>query len=139
VFPVIAPGSMLIVPLSPLPPEKVGAGVTVSAMAVVEVRAPEVPVTVTVTGPPTVAEPLAVSVTTWVPSVEPAAKLAVTPLGKPDAASATVPVNPPTSVTEMVLLPFSPWATDTVAGEAESVKLGAALTVMLSETEVAAA
>jgi len=132
VFPVVAPGSMLIAAVPPLM-TKVGSGVTVRAMDVAAVKVPEVPVTVTVTGPPAVAEPAAVSVSTWVPANVPAANDAVTPLGKPVAARATLPVNPPTSVTEMVLVPLLPAATDTLFGAAESVKLGGTLTVRAME------
>lgn len=60
------------------------------------------PVIVTVTGPPVVAEPLAVSVSTLDPDVELGAKAAVTPLGRPVAVSDTAPVKPPISVTVMV-------------------------------------
>src|SRR5580692_2347187 len=53
-------------------------------------------------------------------------KAAVTPLGRPDAARVTLPVNPPTSVTVMVLVPLLPCVTDRLPGESESVKLGVA-------------
>jgi hypothetical protein len=70
-------------------------------MVVLAVLEPEVPVTVTLAAPE--AEPLAaVSVITCVPVTGPAAKAAVTPVGKPLAASETPPVKPPSSVTEMV-------------------------------------
>lgn len=68
---------------------KLGSGVTVSAMVVVAVSdgEVEVPVMVTVTGVElAVAVELAVRVSTWVSLAVPAAKLAVTPEGKPDAA-----------------------------------------------------
>lgn len=66
VFPVVAPGASEIVPsLPPLPlGPKVGSAVTVSETVVVALNAPEVPVTVTVTGPPNVAVLLADSVNT---------------------------------------------------------------------------
>jgi len=73
-----------------------------------------------------------VSVSTWVPGAEPAAKDDVTPLGKPVAASVTLPENPPTSVTVMVLVPFPPCATETDMGEVESVKPGATFTVTVT-------
>ena len=69
---------------------------TVRAMVVVAVRLPEVPVMVTV-DVPAVAVALAVNVSTLLPVVGLVAKAAVTPLGKPDAASVTLPLNPPTS------------------------------------------
>jgi hypothetical protein len=66
VFPVVAPGATEIVPsLPPLPlGPKVGSAVTVSETVVVALNAPDVPVTVTVTGPPNVAVLLADSVNT---------------------------------------------------------------------------
>jgi hypothetical protein len=56
---------------------------------------------------------------------------AVTPVGRPDAANATLPVNGLTSVTVMVSVPLAPWAIDRVAAEGFSVKLpvDAAVTV----------
>src|ERR1700728_2387134 len=96
---------------------------TVRASVVVAVRLPEVPVIVTVADP-VVAVLLAVSVSTLVPVVGFVPNAAVTPLGNPDAASVTLPVNPPTSFTVIVLVPLLPWVTDRLLGEAESVKLG---------------
>src|SRR5580658_7023189 len=96
---------------------------TVSARLVVAVRLPEVPVMVTVAAP-VVAVALAVSVSTLVPVVGLVPNAAVTPLGRPDAASVTLPLNPSTSVTEMVLVPLLPSAIDRLLGESESVKLG---------------
>jgi hypothetical protein len=103
---------------------KLGAALTDSATVVDAVNDPDVPLSVTVTGPPTVAELEAVKVTTCVPCTVPAVKLAVTPLGNPAAASATLPVNPPMLVTETVLVPVAPCAIDSVAGAATRVKLG---------------
>jgi hypothetical protein len=48
---------------------------------------------------------------------------AVTPLGRPDAVNATLPVNPPTSVTEMVSVALLPCVTASVDAERDSVKL----------------
>ena len=73
------------------------------------------------------------------PANEPAAKLAVTPLGRLEAASATVPENPPTSVIVIMLVPDSLWGTETAVSEAERVKPGAGLTAKLRETGAAAA
>jgi hypothetical protein len=72
---------------------------------------------------------LAVSVSTLEPLAGLGLKLAVTPLGNPDATRVTPPVNPFAGVTvmESVLLP--PWFTDRVPSEGASMKLGAALTV----------
>ena len=80
---------------------------TVRATVVVAVRLPEVPVMVTV-AVPVVAVLLAVSVSTLVPVVGLVPNAAVTPLGSPDAASVTLPVNPPASFTVMVLVPLLP-------------------------------
>ncbi len=102
---------------------KFGGTVMVSATVVVSVSEPEVPVTVTV-DEPVAAEAAAVSVITSVSDTVPAAKLAVTPVGRPDAVNVTVPVNPPVAVMVTVLVPVPPSATDTLAGEGVSVKPG---------------
>jgi hypothetical protein len=96
--------------------------VIVTAKVVDAVRTPEVPVTVTVAVPD--AELGAVSVRTQLPLpvmgvVQPET---VTPLGSPETASVTLPVNPPVSVTVMLSAPVPPWVIDRFAGEAESVK-----------------
>jgi hypothetical protein len=49
---------------------------------------------------------------------------AVTPVGRPDAARFTFPVNPFVGVTVIVLFPLAPCAT--VAAEAERLKFGVA-------------
>ena len=98
---------------------------TVRASVVVAVRLPEVPVIVTVEVP-VVAVALAVRVSTLVPVVGFVPNAAVTPLGRPDAASVTLPLNPFTSVTVMVLLPLLPCVIVRLLGESESVKLGVA-------------
>jgi len=82
-------------------------GTTVSAIVVVAVRVPEVPVMVTVVAP-VVAEPLAVRVSTLVEVVGLVANAAVTPLGRPEAARVTEPVNGLTSVTVIVSVPLAP-------------------------------
>jgi hypothetical protein len=81
--------------------------VTVSAIVVLAVREPEVPVMVTV-DVPAVAVPLAVRVSRLLPVVGLAPNAAVTPLGRPDATRVTLPVNPFTSVTAIVSLPLLP-------------------------------
>lgn len=82
--------------------EKVGAAFTVTATVVVSESVPDVPVMVTVTGPPVVALPLAVSVSTLEPLVVGfGLKLAVTPVGRPLAASVTPLLNPFAGVTVM--------------------------------------
>jgi hypothetical protein len=95
----------------------------VRAIVVVAVRLPLVPVTVTV-AVPAVAVLEAARVSVLVPVVDVGLKLAVTPLGNPLAVSATDPVNPFDGVTVMVLLPLAPWATESVAGLADSEKVG---------------
>jgi hypothetical protein len=79
---------------------------------------------------------LAVNVTTLVDVVGLVPKLAVTPLGRPEAESVTDPVNPPDGVTVTVLFPLAPWVTLRLAGEAESEKFGVAVALMVSEIEV---
>ena len=93
---------------------------------VVAVIAPEVPLTVTVTGPPNVAVALAVRVSMLVFAVVGLGlNEAVTPLGRPVAASVTFPVNPNVSVTVMLLVPpVAPCVIVRVLGEAASVKPG---------------
>jgi hypothetical protein len=104
---------------------KLGPAVTETSTEVDAVSVLEVPLMITVAGlVVTVALPLAVSVSTCVPVTVPAANDAVTPLGSPVAARVTVPLNPFAPVTVMVLVPVLPWATDTLVGEADSVKLG---------------
>jgi hypothetical protein len=107
----------------------------VSEMVVVCVRVPDVPVMVTVEVP-VVAVELAVNVTTLVDVVGLVPKLAVTPLGRPEADKVTLPVNPPEAVSVMVLLPLVPCFTVRLEGEAESEKLGVAVAFTVSETEV---
>jgi hypothetical protein len=93
VFPVVAPGAMLSDEL-PLPTTKVGDAFTVSAKVADAVNEPEVPVIVTVAGPPTAAVPVAVSVRTLDPVAGFVPNDAVTPLGKPLVERVTTPVNP---------------------------------------------
>jgi hypothetical protein len=123
VFPVVAPRKTLSVELPP-PTINVGAAFTVSATVAVAVNEPEVPVIVTVTGPPTVAVLAAVSVTTLDPVAGFVPNDAVTPLGSPLAERVTLPVNPFAGFTVMVSVLLLPWVTDRLAAELESVKLG---------------
>jgi hypothetical protein len=71
----------------------VGVQLIVRAIVVLAVRLPEVPLIITV-AVPMATELFAVSVSTLVPVVGLGAKAAVTPLGRPEAASFTLPVNP---------------------------------------------
>jgi hypothetical protein len=96
---------------------------TVSETVVVAVKLPDVPVMVTV-AVPVVAVLLAVRVSVLVEVVGFVPNVAVTPVGKPEAESVTLPENPPRSVTVIVLVPLLPCVTVTLLGEAESVKEG---------------
>jgi len=80
---------------------------TVSVIVVEAVREPDVPLIVTV-NVPAVAVLLADSVSTLVLVVGLVPNDAVTPLGRPEAARVTLPVNPPTSVTVMVSVALLP-------------------------------
>src|SRR4051794_23667310 len=110
VLPVVAPGMTVTGASLPVAPMAANAasGVIVSAMLVEAVKLPEVPVIAMVTGPATKAASVAVRVITCVSAAEPAAKDAVTPDGSPVAVRATVPLNGPTLVTEIVLVPLAP-------------------------------
>ena len=79
------------------------AAFTVSETVVVAVKLPDIPVMVTV-AVPVVAVLLAVRVSVLVEVVGFVLKVAVTPLGTPDAARVTLPENPPRSVSVIVLL-----------------------------------
>jgi hypothetical protein len=81
--------------------------VTVRLIVVVWVRAPDVPVIVTV-DVPTVAVLLAVKVRVLLPVVLVGLKVAVTPAGRPEADRLTLPVNPFSGLTVMVLEAFEP-------------------------------
>src|SRR5260370_603849 len=73
---------------------------------------------------PVVAVLLAASVSVLVPVVLVGVNVAVTPLGMPDAARATLPVKPFSAATETVLVPLAPWITVRLLGNAERVKSG---------------
>jgi hypothetical protein len=92
-----------------------GAAATVTATVVDSLNVPEVPVIVTVTGPPTVAALVAVSVIALEPPVVGSGlNAAVTPLGRPEAKKVTLPVNPLTGVTVMVSVLVLPRLTESV-------------------------
>ena len=142
------PVGFTVIVLVPLPPcttltvpgaadkVKFGGAVTVRLTVVVWTKAPEVPVMVTVVGPPTVAEALAVSVRTLVLVglvVLVGLNEAVTPVGNVDVtARLTLPANPFVGFTVIVLVPLPPCTTLTVPGAADNVKFGAAVTVRLT-------
>ena len=93
---------------------------TVSVTVVLCVRTPEVPVTVTVPDCG-VAVPLAVSVSVLLSVAGFGLKAAVTPLGKPEAARDTLPLNPSCGVIVIVLVTWLPCAMFKVLGLADSV------------------
>jgi hypothetical protein len=97
----------------------------VSAIVTLLARLPEVPVMVTVEEPGT-ALPDAENVTVLLLAVLVGEKVAVTPVGRPEAVSATVPPKPLRSVMAMVLAPLVPGFRLTLAGVADSVKLSGA-------------
>jgi hypothetical protein len=78
---------------------------------------------------PVIAVPLAVSVKILELAVLPGLKVAVTPLGKPEADRLTLLLKPFCGVTVMVLTPAAPCAMVKVFGDAESTKFGGAVTV----------
>jgi hypothetical protein len=120
VFPVVAPAMTVTAVLVIAKPKLPAAVLTVSAIVVEAVSVPEVPVMVTV-DVPVVAVLLVVSVSTLVPVVGFVPNAAVTPLGNPDAARVTLPVNPFTSVTVIVSVAPAPCATDRVDADGASV------------------
>jgi hypothetical protein len=108
-----------------------GGGVTVRVIAVVCVKAPDVPVMVAVTVP-AVAALLTASVNVLVVVVELGLNDALTPLGSPDAEKLTPPVKPFWGETVIVLVPLPPWVMLTLLGDAESVKFGCVVTVSVA-------
>ncbi len=103
----------------------VGAAFTVRETVVLLVRVPEVPVMVTVAVPVAAVLP-AVSVRVLLALLGLGLSEAVTPLGKPEADRLTLPLKPFCGMMAMVLVPLVPCTRVKLAGEAESVKLGAA-------------
>lgn len=89
--------------------------VTVRLTEVVAVRLPDVPVMVTV-DVPVAAVALAVRVKVLVVVAGFGVKVAVTPLGSPEALKVTLPLNPFCGVTVMVLVPLVPCAMLTELG-----------------------
>jgi hypothetical protein len=90
----------------------------VSERVAVLVKAPDVPVIVTV-DVPVVAVALEVSVNVLVPAVLLGLKEAVTPLGKPEADKLTLPVKPFCGATVIVLVPMVPCTMLMLAGDTE--------------------
>jgi len=107
----------------------VAATFTVRWTVVVWFRLPQMPVMVTV-AVPVVAVLLAVNVRTLVLVAGFVPNDAVTPDGKPDAESITLPVKPLVGVIVIVLVPpVPPCVIVTLVGEADKLKFAAALTV----------
>jgi hypothetical protein len=98
---------------------KFGAGVTVSESVVLCDNAPDLPVMVMVKVP-RLAVLLAVSVSVLVLVVLVGLNAAVTPAGRPEAERLTLPLNPFSGATVMVLFPLAPCATLKLFGEADS-------------------
>ena len=99
---------------------KLGGALMVSAIVALLLKLPDVPVMVTVELP-FAAELLALRVSVLAPVVLAGLNEAVTPVGRPDAARATVPLKPFCGVTVMVLAPLPPSATVTLDGDVETV------------------
>src|SRR5260370_4400115 len=104
-------------------PEGSGPPVTVRASVVVLLKLPEVPVMVTAAVPMVAVLP-AVSVKVLVPVVLAGLKEAVTPFGRPGADKLTVPANPFSGVSVIVLEPLAPSAVLRLVGEADRVNCG---------------
>jgi len=85
----------------------VAAGFTVRVTVVECCSVPLVPVTVTLAGP-VIAVLDAAKVTVLVPVVDAGLKAAVTPVGKPLALNATLPLKPPAGVTVKPSVPELP-------------------------------
>jgi hypothetical protein len=112
---------------------------TVKDTVLVWVTPPPVAVTVTFEVPEMAVLPT-VKVNVDVPppgaAIELGLKLAVTPVGTPDAERATAELNPPLTDVEIVVLPELPWITERLAGDAATVKFGAAAGLTVSATVV---
>jgi hypothetical protein len=100
-------------------------------MVEVLAKAPEVPVTVTVTVPGA-ATLLARRFNVLEPAAGFGLNNAVTPLGRPETDKVTLPVKPFCGVTLIVLAALAPCGSVTLLGDAEIVKFGPGFTV--SET-----
>lgn len=100
---------------------------------------PPVAVTVTFTVPVVavlVAENVRVELPLPGAAIEVGLKVAVTPAGNPDADRDTAELKPPLTVVEIVELPEVPCVTETLVGEALTVKSGVAVALMVKDTVV---
>jgi len=101
-------------------------------MVVVSTNAPLVPVIVIVAGP-AAAISLAVKVTVVDDVDDVGLNNAVTPLGRPLAENATLPVKPGAGATEMAELALKPWFTFMLLGDADRVNAGLTVTAILTD------
>jgi formylmethanofuran dehydrogenase subunit B len=85
---------------------------------------------------PAAAALLAASVSTLLPVVGFVPNVAVTPLGNPDAARVTLPVNPFTSFTVTVSVVLLPCVTDALLADGASVKLGVVPVTIMENVSV---
>lgn len=108
---------------------------TVSVTVVVFVRLPDVPVTVMGNVPDAADAPTINAKRLEVVELV-GANVAVTPVGRPEAENATLPVNPPVGVTVTTLLPLAPLAIVMLLGAAESVKFAELVPVTVRLTVV---
>jgi hypothetical protein len=113
---------------------KLGGAITVSATVADALSEPETPVTVIVTGPPSVAVPAAVSVNVLALVAGFAEKLAVTPEGNPETLKVTFEANPFAGVMEIASVALLPCVRVSALAEEASVKLGGG--AIVSETTV---
>ena len=97
-------------------------------MVAVSVKLPDVPVMVTV-DVPFVAVELAVKVNVLLAVAGLGTKVAITPVGNPEADKVTLPLKPLDGVIVIALVPLVPCTTVKLLGLAESAKVGDALTV----------
>lgn len=104
-------------------------------MLVVLVSVPEVPVTAMVTVPVLAVLP-AVSAKVLVPVALAGLNEAVTPLGRPEADNATLPLKPLSGFIVMALDPLDPCVMVKLLGDAESVKFGGGFTTRESVVEL---
>lgn len=118
----LLPGSRVTV-LGEAESVKVGFA-TVRLKGMVFVRLPDVPMMVTVSVPVAALE-LAFRVSVLLDVAGFGLNAAVTPVGKPEAESVTLPLNPFTGMMVIVLVPLLPDATNMVFGEGKTMKLGA--------------
>lgn len=134
-LPLKVPCGVTAMVLTPLPPGrtlrlagdaarvKPFAAPTVRLMAAVLCRVPDVPVMVMTDGP-TTADADAVKVSVLVPAALGAPKEAVTPVGRPEAASETAPVKPFCAFTAMAAVLELPAARFRLAGVAAMLNAG---------------